>query len=158
MKKVLSIAALFWLILGGTALAQNYSSDGPLTSNATTIAAGDEVTVSGGGFAAGSSVTVFLISGGAETELGSGEADADGNISIGITMPADFDGNGSIVARGQGADGAAFELRLEIVDGRVAELPFTGSSSRTRWLVGFGVAAVVAGGAMLGLRDWQTTR
>lgn len=157
-KVFVTITALMMLLFGGVAAAQTYSTETQLTIEPTTVAAGDEVTVSGGGFAAGTTVSIVLVVDGTETELGTTEADADGNIEATVTIPDDFAGDGTIIARGQGADGGTLELSVTISNGSVEELPFTGTGSTSRWLVGAGVASIAAGVGMLVLRDWQTSR
>jgi hypothetical protein len=150
------------------ASAQQYTAPaGPLTVDATNIAAGDSVTVAGSGFAANSTVEVVLVfeapssNGFASTAarnsklasegmLGESTADASGRFSADVMIPANFDGTGVLEARGSSSDGAVRVMRISIVNGAVSSLPATGAGASTlqvAWIAGF----VVAAGALLAL-------
>ena len=158
MKKFLALAVLLWALLGGTASAQNYDVDGSLDVDVSTIEAGDTVTVTGGGFAPGSTVTICLDVDGAEGDLGTATADDDGNISVEITIPADFAGSGVLLAKGTTADGGTRELGIRISGGQVEQLAFTGTSSSTSWLVTVAIGSIAAGGLLLILRNARLTQ
>lgn len=153
MKTFLALAVLLWALLGGTASAQNYDVDGSLDVDVSTIEAGDTVTVTGGGFAPGSTVTIVLDVDGTEIELGTAAADDDGNISVEVTIPAEFAGSGVLLAKGTTADGGVRELGVRIAGGQVEELAFTGTSSSTSWLASAAVGSIAVGGLMLILRN-----
>ena len=123
-----------------------------------TIEAGDTVTVTGGGFAPGSTVTIVLDVDGTEVELGTATADDDGNISVEVTIPADVAGSGVLLAKGTTADGGTRELGIRISGGQVEQLAFTGTSSSTSWLASAAIASIAAGGLLLILRNARLAR
>ena len=76
-----------------------------------TVAPGQVITVSGGGFAAGAPVTVGIYS--TPTVLATVTADGAGHFSAAITVPRDYLGAHSIVASGTSATGQAQFARAD---------------------------------------------
>jgi hypothetical protein len=152
MKRVLAITASFWLLFGAVAGAQSYTeSEGGLTVDPTSVAAGDTVPVSGDGFSPNTDVEVVLsLSDGTEVILGSATAGEDGAFSTEVDIPDNFDGNGVLFARGTSADGGTRVLGVRLNGGQVGQLAFTGASSRTPWLISGSAALIIVGtGALL---------
>lgn len=151
MKRILVLTATIWLLLGSTAGAQSYTqSEGPLdTGGADTLNAGDTVEVCGDGFEAGGEVEVLLDDGTGETSLGTGTADDSGTACVEVTLPDDFGGDGVLYMRGNSEDGGTRVLGIELRDGQVGQLAFTGTSSSTRWLVTVALGLIVIGSGTL---------
>lgn len=157
-------AMVFALVLmsGGTAAAQNYDTTGDSNGNTTEnnadstdgadspgLAAGDVITIDRSGFEPGSTVQIILIyDDGTERVLAEFIADASGAILGEVTIPDDFDGNGSLVTAGVSSDGAGQVLGAEVVNGEVGD-PSSGGSSSIKWLFGAGAAALSAGALFL---------
>ncbi len=98
--RLLGLCLGFFLVsFTGVANAQ-YQDTGVLSDS--TVAPGEEVVFSGGGFAPGSEVTIVL---GGEV-LGAVDADAQGNFVATVTIPCDFPaGPTTIEGRGANATG-----------------------------------------------------
>ena len=95
--RLLGLCLGFFLVsFTGVASAQ-YEDTAVLSDSV--VAQGEEVVFSGGGFAPGSEVTIVL---GGEV-LGTVEADAQGNFTVGVTIPCDFP-TGPTTLQGRGAN------------------------------------------------------
>ena len=93
---------------------------------------GEEITVSGGGFAPGVTVTVAIQSD--PVQLARTEADAEGDISVTVAIPASFPaGEHPITATGDDPDGGTLTLRQEVtVTGNdESSLAYTGMNVAT---------------------------
>jgi hypothetical protein len=123
-----------------------------------TPTAGSTVTISGGGFAPGSTVTVTIGSGsggltqaaGDAIVTGTAAADASGNFSITLRVPAGTPaGDYAVVATGVAPDGTRLALRSTVTVTAAVPgggLPFTGdNATSTVWVA----LAVLALGAVL---------
>lgn len=154
-------ALMFALVLlsGGTAAAQNYTSTQDTSSQDTStqdtstqdtsaspaLSPGDVITINRSGFQPASTVQVILTyDDSTELVLTTLIADDDGTIVGNVTIPDDFDNNGSLTTSGVSSDGAEQVLGAEIVNGAVGEPSSSGSSS-TKWLLGAGAATLAAG-------------
>ncbi|GEM_PF-5122417 len=137
----------FWLAMFGMAAAQTYStSSDPLSVTPSPLTPGNPATVSGEGFEPGSDVVFILVDTGAgtETELVSVTVRDDGSFTVTLEVPADFSGEGHIMARGVATDGAQRILGGSEADGSLAR---TGSSPMP-WIVG-GTSAAALGSLLL---------
>ncbi len=159
MKRLLGITTAIWLLLGATAVAQTYSqSEGTLDVDASSVAAGDTLTVSGDGFASGTEVEIVLTSDG-DTILTTVTADDDGEISVEVSIPESFSGDGVLFARGASSDGGTRVLAVRVSGGALSQLAFTGSSSNTLWIVAGAIGLVAFGvGTLRIATSRRTTR
>jgi LPXTG-motif cell wall-anchored protein len=143
------------LVVGPTADAQTTScpsqpsyapSRGTATVNTTTVAPGGTVTISGGGFRAGSTVVIHLVPGG--TRVGTATAGADCRFTATVTIPTGVLGTQfSLEASGVDPSGNALVVGATInVAGAGGALPTTGSSS-TQPLTMAGIGLVLIGAA-----------
>jgi hypothetical protein len=108
--------------------------------SAAQVAVGGTVTVSGGGFAPGSSVALTLRSD--PVSLGTTRADANGAISTRVTIPAGTSqGQHRIFATGVTASGAPRILEVAVTV-RGSQLPRTGTSVPAELLVSLLAAGV----------------
>lgn len=159
MKRLIAITAAFWLLLGGVAAAQYATSDVPLDVDVATLEAGDTLTAGGGGFEPGSNVEVVVIApDGTETVLAEFTADENGDVSGQVTIPADFAGDGTLVARGTSVDGGTQVLGVSIVRGEVENLARTGAGATTHWAFSIGVTTIVAGSLVLLFDHYRVRR
>ena len=121
----------------------------PLTTDKgsmSSLPAGGSVTLTGSGYLPFSTVTLVIYS--TPKVLGTVQADAHGNFSSAVTVPAGFGGSHSLVAAGVGASGQPRNLRMNVTVARPAnELAYTGASVLTPALAGLG--ALVLGGGLL---------
>jgi hypothetical protein len=147
------------LLLGATAAGAQ--EDYPPTGGApgvsdSTPAPGEDIVISGGGFAPGSTVTITIAAGGgltlAEGDVvvsGTAVADASGNFSIRLQVPPGTPaGDYAVVASGIGPDGEPVALRSTVTVVAAGAggggLPFTGSNSGVALWVAFAVVALGA--------------
>lgn len=84
------------------------TSTGDLTVNPTAVTAGGKVTLSGGGFAAGSNATAGMYS--TPTTLGVGTANAEGAISVDVTIPSGTTGSHTLILLGTDESGGVVAL------------------------------------------------
>lgn len=124
-------------------------SSGTATVADSTLIPGQTVAVSGGGFAAGSTVTLSLNPGG--TALGSDTVDADCTFSTTVTIPTSVLGTSfTIQASGTDPSGNARVLSAAVTvgaaDAAAGGLPTTGSNS-TQPLTVAGIGLVLIGAA-----------
>ncbi len=140
---------------GSTDLTGYLQCSGPSLSQ-TTVAPGDTITFSGGGFKGGSEITITVYS--TPQVLGTTVADASGNFSVQVTLPSNLDpGAHRLEASGVDPSGSPLTVSLDftvVSAGQTSEagavtpsgsLPYTGSDVGR--IVGVGLAAVVVGGA-----------
>jgi LPXTG-motif cell wall-anchored protein len=123
-----------------------------LTGVPGTVAPGQELIVSGDGFAGGSTVTFGIYS--TAVVLGTTTASASGQVSMSITIPAGYTGQHSIVVAGIGADGAPLFLRSDVTVASPAAtsagtVAFTGPPEDVSLVVLIGLLLLVAGGIVL---------
>lgn len=161
MTTLVRLTALFALVAGlvlpaTVALAQDYPLDtGDLSlvdQEDELLDAGDEVTLSGGGFAPGALVVVTIESD--PVKLGESEADAQGDLTATVVIPADLaDGQHTLKATGDSASGGTLVLSQQVTVGedvtRDGELATTGTGvavllSLAGLLLIAGAATVVA--------------
>lgn len=135
------------LILSVAAGAQQYPIvEGQLTVSSTTVAPGSSVTISGEGFAPNGLVVVTIQS--APVELGRGNADAVGDFTATVRVPADFPpGAHTLSATGPAAGGGTQVLSFEVVV--AGSLAVTGLAQP--WWLYAGLAAVLLGGGAITL-------
>lgn len=145
------VLGLYVGLLAAPASAQQYPpGDTVCGVSDTSIAPGDQITVSGSGFQAGSTVTFTLQPGG--IVLGSTTADANGEFGpIVLTVPASLDaGSYTLVCSGLDVEGNPVTRNNPIqVVGVVAGGPaFTGTSLNVPLWMAL-VAALLASGVLL---------
>ena len=120
-------------------------SSGTATVTDSTVTPGQTVTVSGGGFASGSTVTISLNPGG--TALGSDTAGADCSFSAAVTIPTSvLAGSYTIQASGTDPSGNARVLSAAVTVGAAGGLPTTGSNN-TEPLTVAGIGLILIGAA-----------
>jgi LPXTG-motif cell wall-anchored protein len=180
LKRILVLAVAIVGLAAAPALADDEPQYPPqddlkISVSATALCPGDSVTISGEGFAPGSSVVVELAAN--ETTLGSATADGAGAFSLETTIPdTQAAGDYTVTVSGSAADGSDVDERaaLEVQDcegggdddsgndddGAVSatppaddssssgNLPVTGSNS-TMTLIKIGLALAAIGGALL---------
>lgn len=121
---------------------------GQLTIDDSTVAPGETVQVSGGGFAAGSTINIDLNPGG--IRLGTDTAGADCSFSATVTIPTSvLAGTYTIQASGTTPTGGALVLSAALTvgaEGVRGDLPDTGSNS-SRPLTVAGIGLVLMGAA-----------
>jgi len=129
-----------------------------LTITPTDVAAGDEVSVSGEGFAADSAIELFLTGPGGDAELGQVTADGEGDFSQTVTIPGTAT-PGLYVIRAVGNEEGSASISI----GAMANMPVeteAPSAPRDRsvgWQVGAVVVLAVVG--LLGLTvAWRVPR
>ena len=131
------------------------------TVSDTSVAPGGSITFKGGGFAPNSVVTITLHS--TPVELGTTNADAQGNFSVQVVIPSDTEpGAHTLEAAGVDPNGNPLTVSQAITVASNAEvagqtqtsgaLPFTGSDVGR--YVGLGLGLVAIGGAAV----WGTRR
>ncbi|MGY9075412.1 MAG: hypothetical protein ACKVHU_20975, partial [Acidimicrobiales bacterium] len=109
------------------------------------LSPGDVITINRSGFEPASTVQVILTyDDGTELVLTTLIADDDGTIVGNVTIPDDFDNNGSLTTAGVSSDGAEQVLGAAVVNGTVGEPSSSGKFS-TWWLLGAGAATLSAG-------------
>ncbi|GAA4604952.1 hypothetical protein BJY16_005198 [Actinoplanes octamycinicus] len=129
------------------------NTDKPLTTPAgtsNTVAPGGTVTIKGKGYAPFSTVTVTLYSD--PLELGTATADAAGEISLTVTIPAGVPvGTHSIVASGVDSNGNALVRRLDVKaaakDTTTTTKPLPTTGPAVLWLLIAGSAITATGAA-----------
>ncbi len=133
-----ALLAVSALALPALAAAQPYQeSTGTLTVSETTIAPGEDVTVSGNGFAPSSDVDVTIES--TPRHLASDRADQSGSFSATVEIPQDMsEGEHTLIASGSAPDGATHLLSAQVLISDES-LPRTGAN----------VALVVAAGVVV---------
>jgi hypothetical protein len=118
---VLSVVGL--LGLSATALAQYQAADGPLELSTTNLDPGDQVEVSGSGFASSSEVVLTIESD--PVVLATVTANSEGSFSTTVTIPSNVRaGQHTIFATGIDSFGAPRTLATQVSVG--GSLPFTG--------------------------------
>ncbi|WP_433616368.1 fibronectin type III domain-containing protein [Dactylosporangium sp. CA-139114] len=129
-----------------------------------TVAPGKRIVVTGRGFAPHSTVTVTVYS--TPTVLTTVTADANGDFSVPVTVPADLPaGEHAFVALGTGPDGTAHTLKLALTVQPAAAappattpapatgtLPVTGAALSLMLLTGLGLVLTGAAGRLLARR------
>jgi LPXTG-motif cell wall-anchored protein len=112
-----------------------------------TVAIGGTVTLTGGGYQPLSTVTLVMYS--TPTVLGTTVADANGNISATVSLPAGVSGQHTLVASGVDPSGAPHNLTMAVTVGTAGKggLPNTGASIALPALAGLGALAL--GGGLL---------
>jgi hypothetical protein len=116
-----------------------------------TVAPGKKVTVTGTGYAPGSSVSVVIYS--APQVLTTVVADASGNFTVEVTVPADLAaGSHTLVASGVDANGVLryVTLPVTVTSAGSAQLAYTGADVLVPALGG--LAAVVVGAGLIVVR------
>lgn len=101
-------AALLLILLGTQIVLAQYSPSGPLTVSTITPGPGDEVAVSGDGFAAGTEVRVTLESD--PVLLATVTTDQTGAFAVRVTIPSDVSGAHQLVATGLDPSGSVRAL------------------------------------------------
>jgi LPXTG-motif cell wall-anchored protein len=170
-KRIVVLAVAFVALMAAPAMAQQYPpSENLITVSDTSPCPGQDVTVTAQTFAPGGAVTVKL----GDTVVGTPTADADGKVSLGVTIPA---GQAlapvQVSATGPGTDDTpqlTVNAAVEIVacneapppttpggGGGGSDLPKTGSDS-TMTLVRVGVALAAAGGLLLAVSTKRRRR
>ncbi len=119
------------------------------------IVAGGTFTATGAGFDPGETVRATLFS--TPIVLGTARADADGAVSLALTIPADVEpGRHTVELRGL-ASGVTVELPLEVLGQETPRaLPATGGT--TAATTGVGGALVALGAALVALARRRSTR
>ncbi|WP_164704306.1 hypothetical protein [Blastococcus litoris] len=128
------------------------AADGPLSTSrgaVSSVAAGQQLTLTGSGYAPGSLVDLYVYS--TPQKIGSVTADSSGRFSAQVTLPAGLAaGKHSLVATGLDAHGAPHFLRMDVVltaaDGR--RLAATGADVSVPAVLG--LAAVGVGVGLVG--------
>lgn len=158
------VATLLTVVFGGSvAEAGSLRADYPVeqgdlvipgddTSSSPTVQAGSAVTLGGGGFAPGATVTVTIES--TPQTLGTTVARATGDFSATVTIPADVSaGQHTLKASGATSTGAVLVLsqRVTVATRPSSELPATGSSIASVLLIA-SAALVVGGGGLIVVR------
>lgn len=160
LKRIMVLAVAAVGVMAVPAAAQQYPPNvNSVTISDTTPCPGDAVTISGTvtatDFEPGSTVVVTLDGG---TQLGTPTVGADGTFSLGVTIPADLEGEHTIQATGTGSGvtlTASFEVNsceattTTAVAAPGGSLPRTGSSDSTMTLVRVGLALAAVGGVLL---------
>jgi hypothetical protein len=137
-------------IVGPTAPSELPKANAPLTSSDAdgAVTAGQQVTLSGSGYLAGSTVELTVYS--TPVSLGQAVVGADGTFSATVTVPKDLaNGTHHLVASGVDANGNPRYLVVEITvsGGTASGLAYTGFSALP--YAGAGVLALLAGGGLL---------
>ena len=116
-----------------------------------TLTAGQKVTLTGEGFAPGTTVQLTVFS--SPVSLGTVVAGEDGSFSVEVTIPANLaDGTHHLVATGIAADGTTRNLVITVtVSGGVATLATTGFDA-VPVAVGGGLVLLVGAGLAVGAR------
>jgi hypothetical protein len=124
---------------------------GPISS----LTAGQKVTLTGSGYAPNSTVTLVVYS--SPVTLGTVVADANGNFSVEVTVPANLaNGTHYLVATGVDAQGNTRNLVITVtVSGGVATLATTGFDA-VPVAVGGALVLLVGGGLLVGARRRST--
>ncbi|MGH8925130.1 MAG: hypothetical protein ACRDWA_10910 [Acidimicrobiia bacterium] len=148
MKVRLFVLSLVGLLgLSATALAQYQPADGPVELSTTNLDPGDEVEVSGSGFAPGSEVVLTIES--EPVMLATVTANSGGSFSSIVTVPSNVAaGQHTISATGIDPSGAPRVLAAQVSVG--GSLPFTGLP--LDWVVVGAVVLLTLGAAMLAMR------
>jgi LPXTG-motif cell wall-anchored protein len=110
-----------------------------------TVTSGATVTLTGGGYLPGSTVTLVMYS--TPVVLGTTVADEKGNISAEVTLPAGVRGNHTLVASGIDPSGKPRNLTMAVTVTGEGELPYTGADVALPALGG--LAALALGGGLL---------
>jgi hypothetical protein len=128
-------------------------ADAPLKTDKGAISsapAGSKVTLTGSGYLPLSTITLVIYS--TPTVLGTVQADANGNFSYAVTVPAGFSGAHSLVASGVGLNGRPRNLRMDVtIAPKAAELAYTGASITGPAVAGL-LALVVGAGLLVASR------
>jgi len=127
-------------------------SSATATLSATSVRAGDDLTVTGTGFIPGEAVSVTLYS--TPVEIGSVTADAAGQMSFTFTVPSDIepgDHRVELVGQRSGARASATFVVLGVESART--LPATGRTTGAQ--AGAGAALVMLGAALVALARRQ---
>jgi LPXTG-motif cell wall-anchored protein len=174
-KRIVVLAVALVALMAAPAMAQQYPpSENLITVSDSTPCPGQAVTVAAQTFAAGGAVTVKL----GDAVVGTPTADANGKISLEVTVPAgQAQGAVAVTATGPGTDDAPQLTVTASVDvvacneappatvpgggggsaGGSPDLPKTGSDS-TMTLVRVGVALAAAGGLLLAVSTKRRKR
>lgn len=105
------------------------TSTGDLTVNPETVTAGAKVTLSGEGFAAGSNATAGMYS--TPVTLGVGTADAQGAISVDVTIPSGTSGSHTLILLGTDNSGGVVALTKTITVTAATSTPTPTDTSTT---------------------------
>jgi hypothetical protein len=132
-------------LLGFPPVASAHEGDGRAEVLPAQVAPGDRVTVLGIGLAASSAVVVELVTASGLLHLGSGTTDADGAMSIEVTLPP---GTAPRYYELHATDANGFVLTgyVEVLGPNVAE---TAGPGVPGWLPWLGLAAAALGAAVL---------
>ena len=153
----LALAALACLGLATPATAAYGPQTGSAAVSATTVDSGGTVTVRGGGFAPGATVTVTVSQGGDVYLTQRVTADENGQVSVTLTLTEV--GSNTVTLRGRQADGTGsrvlgVKVGVEAANGLAADanaagaaLPHTGGISLSSLWAGIGLVA--AGGLLV---------
>ncbi|GIJ47649.1 hypothetical protein Val02_45350 [Virgisporangium aliadipatigenens] len=127
----------------------------PLTSTGGgTISDERTVTLTGDGFAANTPVLVGIYS--EPTTLAATVSDANGHVSVEVTVPDDFSGAHTLAMSGIGSDGNVRTLALAVTVAEAsAALPVTGRD--THGLAGLGAVLLAVGFVVVGLARRRRT-
>jgi hypothetical protein len=142
----LVLATIFGIgLLGFPSVASAHEGDGRAEVLPAQVAPGDRVTVLGVGLAASSAVDIELVTASGLRHLGSGTTDAEGAMSIEVTLPP---GTAPRYYELHAADATGFVLTgyVEVLGPVVAE---TAGPSAPGWLPWLGLAAAALGAAVL---------
>ncbi|MEV4509059.1 fibronectin type III domain-containing protein [Dactylosporangium sp. NPDC049525] len=118
------------------------TGDGPLQRGPASGTTPRTLTLSGDGFAPNSPVTIGIYS--TPVALASGTADANGHVSLEVTIPDDYAGEHTMALSGIAPGGAPRVLTLEVRVATVGPLPVTGPSAALIIFVGLMLVAVGA--------------
>ena len=139
-----------WLVSGEVDAAAAPSalptSSGALSTDkgaVSTVTSGGTVTLTGGGYLPFSTVTVVMYSD--PVVLGTTTADADGAISLTVTLPAGVTGEHDLVASGVDPSGRPHHLTMAVTVAAGPGLPDTGADIALPALGGLAALAVGAG-------------
>ena len=128
------------------------TGDGPLQRAPASGARPRTLTLSGAGYAPNSPVTIGIYS--TPVPLASGTADANGHVSLEVTIPDDYAGAHTMALSGIAPGGAPRVLTLEVRVAATGRLPVTGPSAA---LFAFTSLMLIALGATLVARSRRRT-
>ena len=152
---VIAATALFAGVLGVQGANAQYPPAASCSLSETTVALGETITVSCGGFLPGSTVTVEILS---PQVLATATVGADGEVSLAATIPSDLEpGTHTLRISGTAADGSPVVIERTIVvlaaEGVAEEgLAITGGNIMLAVLLFGGLIAAGTSALILGRR------
>lgn len=139
-RAIAAATGLLLLVLGAQVAIAQYTSAGPLALSTYQTPPGGVVTVSGSGFAIASNVYVTLES--QPVLLSTVAANASGNFSVDVTIPASYSGRHTLVATGIDPQGSERVLAAAIQIGPGSppqHAPSRGSDALVLAIAGVGI-------------------